>query len=82
MVDLGAFKTGFNDRAANERWKWYDEEKTFTRKVDRKKAEERGKNRFKPEEIIANMQKPSLLDHHKFETDFPQQTEKQMKQEE
>ena len=31
-INPGSFKTGFNDRAAEELWKWYDEEKKFTKK--------------------------------------------------
>lgn len=34
-INPGAFKTGFNDRAAEELWKWYDEEKNFTKKERR-----------------------------------------------
>ena len=81
-INPGAFKTGFNDRAAEELWKWYDEEKNFTRKEDIKKAEEGLKNQFDPEDIIAKMVEIIPADHHKFRTAYPQQSEKQMKQEE
>ena len=81
-ITPGAFKTGFNDRAAEELWKWYDEEKNFTRKEDIKKAEEGLQNQFDPEDLIAKMVEIIPADHHKFRTAYPQQTEKQMKQEE
>lgn len=81
-INPDTFKTGFNDRAAEELWKWYDEEKNFTKKKDIIKAEEGLKNQFDPEDIIAKMVEIIPSDHHKFRTAYPQQTEKQMKQEE
>lgn len=66
-INPGSFQTGFNDRAADELWKWYDEEKNFTKKEDIKKAEEGLKDQ---------------TDHHKFRTVYPQQTVNEMKQEE
>ena len=31
-INPGAYNTGFNDRSAEEKWKWFDEEKNYTRK--------------------------------------------------
>ena len=81
-INPDAFKTGFNDRAAEEVWKWYDDKKNFTRIEDIKKAEEGLKNQFDPEDLIAKMVEIIPADHHKFRTVYPQQTEKKMKQEE
>ena len=50
-ITLVLSKTGFNDRAAEELWKWYDEEKKFTKKEEIKKAEEGLKNQFDPEDL-------------------------------
>lgn len=81
-INPGSFKTGFNDRSAEELWKWYDEEENFTKKEDIKKAEEGLKNQFDPKDMIAKMVEIIPADHHKFRTVYPQQTEKEMKQEE
>lgn len=81
-INPGSFKTGFNDRSAEELWTWYDEEKNFTKKEDIKKAEKGLKNQLDPEDMIAKMVEIIPADHHKFRTAYPQQTEKQMKQEE
>lgn len=81
-INPGAFKTGFNDRAADELWKWYDEENNFARKEDIKKSEEGLKNQFDPEDMITKMVEIIPADNHKFRTVYPAETEKQMKQEE
>ncbi|GGP16101.1 SDR family oxidoreductase [Oceanobacillus neutriphilus] len=81
-INPGSFHTGFNDRAADELWKWYDEEKNFTKKEDIKKEEEGLKDQFDPEGMIAKMVEVIPADHHKFRTVYPQQTVNEMKQEE
>lgn len=78
-INPGAFNTGFNDRAAEEKWKWFDEFKHFTRKEDMKKQEEGLKNQFDPEDMIQKMIEIIPADHHKFRTVYPEETEKQLK---
>ncbi|RFU68575.1 SDR family oxidoreductase [Bacillus sp. V59.32b] len=78
-INPGAFETGFNDRSAEEKWKWYDEEKHFTRKEAMLKQEEGLKNQFDPEDMIEKMIEIIPADHHKFRTVYPEETEKQLK---
>ncbi len=78
-INPGAFETGFNKGAAEEKWKWYDEEKNFTRKEDMEKQEEGLKDQFDPEDMIAKMVEIIPADHHKFRTVHPEETEKQLK---
>lgn len=78
-INPGAFNTGFNDRAAEEKWKWFDEFKHFTRKEDMKKQEEGLKNQFDPEDMIEKMIEIIPAEHHKFRTVYPEETEKQLK---
>ena len=79
-INPGAFDTGFNDRSAEEKWKWFDEEKHFTRKEDMKKQEEGLENQFDPEDMIKKMIEIIPADRHKFRTVYPEETEKQLKQ--
>ncbi|RDU38245.1 short-chain dehydrogenase [Neobacillus piezotolerans] len=79
-INPGAFNTGFNDRAAEELWKWYDEEKNFTKKEDLLKAEEGLKNQFDPQDMIEKMVEVIPADTHPFGTAYPEETEKQMKE--
>ncbi|MFJ7929637.1 SDR family NAD(P)-dependent oxidoreductase [Peribacillus sp. NPDC096448] len=51
-INPGAYNTGFNDRAAEEKWEWFDEEKNFTRAEGMKKQEKGLKNQFDPEDMI------------------------------
>jgi len=78
-INPGAYNTGFNDRAAEEKWKWFDEFKHFTRKEDMKKQEEGLENQFDPEGMIEKMIEIIPADHHKFRTVYPEETEKQLK---
>ncbi len=79
-INPGPYDTGFNDRAVEEKWKWYDEEKHYTRKEDMEKQEEGLKKQFDPEEMIAKMVEVIPSDHHLFRTVYPESTEKQMKE--
>ena len=79
-INPGSFDTGFNDRAVEEKYKWFNEEKNFTCKEDMKRMEEGLKNQLDPEEMINKMIEIIPADHHKFRTVFPEQTEKQMKE--
>lgn len=78
-INPGAFNTGFNDRSAEEKYKWFDEEIHFTKKEDMKKQEEQLKNQFDPEDMIKKMIEIIPADEHKFRTVYPWETEKQLK---
>jgi short-subunit dehydrogenase len=78
-INPGAFETGFNKRSAEEKWKWFDEQKNFTRKEGMEKQEEALKNQFDPEDMIKKMIEIIPADHHKFRTVYPEETEKQLK---
>lgn len=78
-INPGAYATGFNDRSAEEKWKWFDEEKNFTHKEDMEKQEEALKNQFDPKDMIEKMIETIPADHHKFRTVYPEETEKQLK---
>ncbi|WP_316568198.1 SDR family oxidoreductase [Neobacillus sp. YIM B06451] len=78
-INPGAFNTGFNDRAAEELWKWYDEEKNFTKREDLLKAEEGLENQFDPQDMIDKMVEIIPADKHSFRIAYPEETKKQMK---
>jgi short-subunit dehydrogenase len=78
-INPGAYNTGFNDRAAEGKWKWYDGEKNFTRAEDMKRQEKGLKNQFDPEDMIEKMIEIIPADHHKFRIVHPGKTEKLMK---
>ncbi|WP_174733595.1 SDR family oxidoreductase [Mesobacillus harenae] len=78
-INPGPFETGFNKRSAEEKWKWFDEEKHFTRKEDMEKQEEGLKKQFEPKDMINKMIEIIPADHHKFRTVYPEETEKQLK---
>lgn len=81
-INPGAFDTGFNDRSAEAKWKWYDEKIHFTKKEDMKEAEKGLEKQYDPADMIAKMVEIIPLDNHKFRTVYPPETEKQMKEEE
>ena len=81
-INPGAFATGFNDRSAEEKWKWFDENRHFTSKEKMKKQEERLEKQFDPEDMIRKMIEVIPADQHKFRTAYPEQTEEQMKKHE
>ncbi|WP_409296825.1 SDR family oxidoreductase [Peribacillus sp. SCS-26] len=78
-INPGAFATGFNDRSAEEKYKWFDENKNFTRLEDMKKQEEGLEKQFDPELMIEKMIEIIPADSHKFRTVFPGETEEQLK---
>ncbi|WP_046175316.1 SDR family oxidoreductase [Domibacillus indicus] len=78
-INPGAYKTGFNDRSAEEKWKWFNEDTHFTRKEDMKKQEEALENQFDPADMIAKMVEIIPAGHHKFRTVHPKETEEQLK---
>ena len=78
-INPGAYNTGFNDRAAEEKWKWFDESRHFTRKEDMEKQDAGLKNQLDPEDMIEKMIEIIPADHHKFRTAYPEEMEKKMK---
>ncbi|MRX74081.1 SDR family oxidoreductase [Bacillus lacus] len=79
-INPGAYDTGFNDRSAEEKWKWFDSEENFTSKEDMKEQAEGLKDQFDPEEMIQKMIEIIPMDNHKFRTVYPQETEQQLKE--
>ncbi|WP_088008678.1 SDR family oxidoreductase [Indiicoccus explosivorum] len=78
-INPGTFETGFNRRAAEEKWEWYDQDKNFTPKESMEKAEEGLKDQYDPEGMIEKMIEIIPADHHKFRTVYPEATEEQLK---
>ncbi|MBH0174848.1 SDR family oxidoreductase [Fictibacillus sp. 23RED33] len=78
-INPGAYATGFNDRSAEEKYKWYDPEKNFTRREDMKKQEEKLKNQYDPEDMIEKMIEIIPAEQHQFRTVHPQEVEEQLK---
>lgn len=81
-INPGPYNTGFNDRSADEKWKWFDEERYFTKKEDMLKQEEHLKDQYDPQEMIEKMIELIPADHHKYRTVFPPEMEKKMKNDE
>lgn len=81
-INPGAFATGFNDRSAEAKWKWFDEKIHFTRLEDMKEMEKGLEDQFDPQDMIDKMVEIIPQDSHKFRTAYPEETEKQMKEEE
>ena len=81
-INPGPYDTGFNDRSADEKWKWFDEEKHFTKKEDMLKQEESLKNQYDPQGMIEKMVELIPADHHKYRTVYPPEMEEKMKQDE
>ncbi|TDL30591.1 SDR family oxidoreductase [Jeotgalibacillus sp. S-D1] len=78
-INPGPYATGFNKRSAEEKWKWFDDEKHFTRREDMLEQEE-GLKEFNPEDMINKMIEIIPSDQHKFRTVYPEETEKQLKE--
>ncbi|MFD1861594.1 SDR family oxidoreductase [Planococcus chinensis] len=81
-INPGAYDTGFNDRSAEAKWKWYDEDLHFTKKADMEEADKALEDQYDPADMIAKMVEIIPQDSHKFRTAYPPETEKQMKEEE
>lgn len=81
-INPGAFATGFNDRSAEAKWKWYDEKIHFTNKKEMEEADKALENQYDPADMIAKMVEVIPMDTHKFRTAYPPETEQQMKEEE
>lgn len=78
-INPGPYNTGFNDRSAEEKYKWYNEDSNFTNKEDMQKQEAQLENQFDPEDMIEKMIDIIPADHHKFRTMHPEETEQQAK---
>ena len=78
-INPGAYNTGFNDRSSEEIYKWYDEEKHFTRLQDMKEQEKMLEDQYDPQDMIEKMIEIIPLDHHKFRTVWPEEMIDQLK---
>ncbi|WP_077622882.1 SDR family oxidoreductase [Sediminibacillus massiliensis] len=81
-INSGPFATGFNDRAVEAKWKWFNSDIHYSPADEMRKMEEGMENQFDPEEMIAKMVEVIPKDHHNFRTVYPPETEEKMKQEE
>lgn len=81
-INPGAFDTGFNDRSAEAKWKWYDEKIHFTKKESMEEADQALENQYDTADMVEKMVEIIPLDSHKFRTAYPPETEEQMKEEE
>ncbi|MFB9973056.1 SDR family oxidoreductase [Allobacillus sp. SKP2-8] len=79
-INPGPFNTGFNDRAAEEQWKWFDPDTNFSDAEDMKEKEKGLNNQYDPKEMIDKMIDVIPQDHHNYRTAFPQETEDKMKE--
>ncbi|MFZ3580229.1 SDR family oxidoreductase [Virgibacillus sp. DJP39] len=82
MINPGPFATGFNDRAVEAKWKWYNDGIHFTPAEDIEEKDKGVDGQFDPQNMIDKMVEVIPKDSHKFRTAYPQETEKQMKEEE
>lgn len=78
-INPGAYETGFNDRSAEEIWKWYDRDTHFTKEEHMLQMQEGLKDQFNPEDMIQKMIEIIPADHHHFRTVHPKETEEQLK---
>ncbi|MCR8849873.1 SDR family oxidoreductase [Rossellomorea sp. SC111] len=79
-INPGAFETGFNKRSGEEIWKWFDDEKNYTRKEDILEQQKGLEDQFDPEDMIQKMIEIIPAENHKFRTVYPEETERQLKQ--
>lgn len=81
-INPGPYNTGFNDRSAEEKWKWFNEEQHFTKKEDMKEQEESLKDQYDPQDMIEKMIEIIPADNHKYRTVWPKEMEEKMKKDE
>jgi short-subunit dehydrogenase len=81
-INPGPFATGFNDRAVEEKWEWFDEKIHWTSPQKLKESEQGLENQFDPEDMIQKMIELIPQDHHKFRTAYPEETAENMRKEE
>ncbi|AKG74608.1 SDR family oxidoreductase [Salinicoccus halodurans] len=81
-INPGRFGTGFNDRAVEANWKWFDENKHHT-SLDKLKASGDSLNhQLNPQMMIDKMVEIIPMDHHKFREVYPEDTAEDMREEE
>lgn len=81
-INPGPFNTGFNDRAVEEKWEWFDEERHHTSPDKLKESEEGLDQQYDPQMMIDRMVEIIPMDHHKFRTAYPEDTAEDMRKEE
>lgn len=81
-INPGPFDTGFNDRAVEEKWEWFDENKHHTSVENLKDSEKGLENQLDPQMMIDKMVEIIPMDHHKFRTAYPEDTAENMRKEE
>ncbi|RKD69559.1 short-subunit dehydrogenase [Sinobaca qinghaiensis] len=81
-INPGPFSTGFNDRAVEEKWEWYDEEIHYTPKEKMKEKDQAMADQYDPEDMIAEMVNIIPKHSHKFRTAYPDKTAEAMREEE
>lgn len=81
-INPGPYATGFNDRAVEAKWKWFNEEIHFSPADEMKEIDKGMANQFDPQEMIDKMIEVIPQDSHKFRIAYPPKTEEQMKEEE
>ncbi|RKL66080.1 short-chain dehydrogenase [Salipaludibacillus neizhouensis] len=81
-INPGPFETGFNDRAVEAKWKWFNEDIHYSPTVEMRAKDKGMENQFDPADMIAKMVEVIPKDTHKFRTVYPPETEQQMKEEE
>ncbi|WP_271398956.1 SDR family oxidoreductase [Salinicoccus roseus] len=81
-INPGPFDTGFNDRAVEEKWEWFDSEKHHTSVENLKESEQGLDQQYDPQMMIDKMVEVIPKDHHKFRTAYPEDTAENMRKEE
>ncbi|MDV2682860.1 SDR family oxidoreductase [Alkalihalophilus lindianensis] len=81
-INPGPFETGFNDRAVEAKWKWYNEDIHYSPATEMREKDRRVEDQFDPADMIAKMVEVIPQDSHKFRIAYPPETEEQMKKEE
>ncbi|TVT27764.1 SDR family oxidoreductase [Salinicoccus cyprini] len=81
-INPGPFETGFNKRAVEEKWEWFDPDKHYTSVENLKESEQGLDQQNDPQLMIDKMVEIIPKDHHKFRTAFPEDTAENMRQEE
>lgn len=82
VINPGPFATGFNDRAVEEKWEWFDETIHWTSRENLIESEQGLENQFDPEDMIQKMIEIIPKDYHKFRTAYPKETAEDMRHEE
>lgn len=81
-INPGPFDTGFNDRAVEEKWEWFDPDKHHTSIENLKESEQGLDQQNDPQMMIDKMVEVIPKDHHKFRTAYPEDTAENMRKEE